>query len=526
MHGSINGLREFADPGVTADFRLGDALIRPRSREIEGPGGGAMIEPRVMKVLLALADARGAVVSRDDLMQRCWAGQFVGDDALNRTIGEIRRLARVTASDGFGIETIPRTGYRLTGAVPEPVAEPATSVAAEGPVTTRPLSRRAVIGGAAFAAATLTAIAAWRSSPGADEARVAALIEQGAQAMRDGLPASDAQGVGFLREAVALAPGNAAAWGKLALAHKRALDDAMPDAATAIVRDCETAARRALVLDPRQSDALAALALLPPMFGDWLAAERRLRAVIAVDPANLAAMSGLAGMLMSVGRHRESGQLSLRVAESEPLSPVNQYRRAYAQWNAGRPGDAERTLDRALQLWPRHPGVWNTRLLLLAFTDRPATALALLGDATTRPVGLPDPHLERLQTGLRALISRAPTDVTATIAAWRAPPLGPVQAVNAIMYLAKLGALDDAFAVAEGYLLRRGTVVVGLERTADQPSINDQRWRKTMMLFLGAMTELRADRRFLPLCRDMGLVDYWRASGTTPDFLRARPLTG
>lgn len=34
-----------------------------------------------MQVLVALADAAGAVVSRDSLLASCWAGLVVGDSA-------------------------------------------------------------------------------------------------------------------------------------------------------------------------------------------------------------------------------------------------------------------------------------------------------------------------------------------------------------------------------------------------------------------------------------------------------------
>jgi formylglycine-generating enzyme len=98
-----------------ADFALGDLLVRPSSREVLTDGRREIIEPRVMQVLVALAEKRGAVVSRESLIQRCWNGVFVGDDAVNRAIGKLRRLAETT--DGrFSIETIERVGYRLIAA--------------------------------------------------------------------------------------------------------------------------------------------------------------------------------------------------------------------------------------------------------------------------------------------------------------------------------------------------------------------------------------------------------------------------
>ena len=47
-----------------------------------------------MQVLVALARRRGQVVSRDQLIETCWAGRVVGEDAINRCIAKVRRLGR------------------------------------------------------------------------------------------------------------------------------------------------------------------------------------------------------------------------------------------------------------------------------------------------------------------------------------------------------------------------------------------------------------------------------------------------
>jgi Tol biopolymer transport system component len=66
-----------------------------------------------MEVLVALAAAQGAVVSRQEMIERCWSGRAVSEDAIERCIGKLRKLAE-RASKSFTIETIPRVGYRLT----------------------------------------------------------------------------------------------------------------------------------------------------------------------------------------------------------------------------------------------------------------------------------------------------------------------------------------------------------------------------------------------------------------------------
>ncbi len=66
-----------------------------------------------MQVLVALQAAGGAMLSRDDLIARCWDGRIVGNDAIDRVIGKLRRLSQSDAGASFSIETIARVGYRL-----------------------------------------------------------------------------------------------------------------------------------------------------------------------------------------------------------------------------------------------------------------------------------------------------------------------------------------------------------------------------------------------------------------------------
>jgi adenylate cyclase len=95
------------------DFRIGALLVRPSFREIGEGSDRALLEPRVMRVLVALARQTGDVVSRDDLIASCWDGRIVGDDAINACVAKVRRTGQ--AHPGFEIETVPRVGYRLIG---------------------------------------------------------------------------------------------------------------------------------------------------------------------------------------------------------------------------------------------------------------------------------------------------------------------------------------------------------------------------------------------------------------------------
>jgi TolB-like protein/DNA-binding winged helix-turn-helix (wHTH) protein len=110
------------DLAEAADFTLGGLTLSPSTREVRWASGAEIVQPRVMQALVCLAEANGAVVSRDELVRRCWGGRIVGEDAINRCIAKARQLAEAGGAPDFVIETIPRVGYRLR--VTAPAAAP------------------------------------------------------------------------------------------------------------------------------------------------------------------------------------------------------------------------------------------------------------------------------------------------------------------------------------------------------------------------------------------------------------------
>jgi tetratricopeptide (TPR) repeat protein len=463
-----------------------------------------------MRVLLALADANGAVLNREDLIVSCWDSLVVGDDAINRTIAELRRISRATGA-GYIIETVPRVGYRLVRAAPDQADPPGSSLGLR-------FSRRrkfmlgmaslVVVGG-------VTLLIPRRPT----NARAAALRLRGEQALRDELPDSLEQGIGFLREAAALEE-DARGAGLLALALRNVSEHAPESETAAAVNDCEAAVQRALSLDPKEPNALAARATLLPAYGDWAAAEHRLRDVLAVAPNHPYSLSALGYLMESVGRSRLSAQLTARAAEIEPLSPVFQYRLAYKLWIAGRVREADQVIDRAMQLWPRHPAVNFARFLLFVWTARYEPALAFLSDTERGGAIMPPPATALWRLSIQALA----TQDLATVEQAKAAQLSAARAsagsaVMAIQVLSLLSNPDAAFAVANGYLLRQGAVAGSLSTSPTQLTVNDQRWRKTAMLFVPTTAALRDDSRFGTLVQAIGLGNYWRSRGVTPDYL-------
>jgi hypothetical protein len=79
--------------------------------------------------------------------------------------------------------------------------------------------------------------------------------------------------------------------------------------------------------------------------------------------------------------------------------------------------------------------------------------------------------------------------------------------------LSGLGAVDRAFAASFEFYFGKRDALTGereLARTHDP--------RMTFQLFVPPTATMRADPRFQRLTTAIGLDDYWRDSGTRPDF--------
>lgn len=505
------------DLASRSDFTEGTLTISPSRRIIAGSAGQASLEPRIMQVLLLLLDASGTVVTRDQIFDECWGGVIVGDDSINRAIGRLRRVLTEVAPGAVDIETIPRTGYRLILRGAEAQVGAAEPITADERNARWSWSRRRLLGGGlALAAAGGAAI--WQ--PGkSKEDPAAQLIAESDAVARAGKQESTAQALALLRRAVAVSPNNAQAWGALALAVARSEHPSLAHT-TSPTLDVERAAQRALRLDPANADAKAALAIAVPYYGDWLAAERRFDAVLAQHPRHLATIDAKAFLMAATGRPRESSEMRLRLLSGEPFDVRLHYRQIYAYWMLDRIAEADQVSSRAMEMFPRHPGVWFGRLWLLASTGRVERALALVDDAYGRPP-LAAPTVASLRSGLTAALTRDRSDVDAAVRQMMAGVHRSVNGVvNAIMLFNIMGATDPAFDLADAYYLERGPILAAMQWRPGQPRVPDVRGRKTNMLFTPNAAIMRRDPRFLPLMQEMGLVNYWRQRNITPDFLR------
>jgi len=492
------------------DFRLGNAAISPSTRTITGPGGKADVEPRVMQVLVLLADAAGHVVTRDTLFSRCWGSAYVGDDSLNRAVGVVRKLAGDIAAGSFEIETISRTGYRLNvldGARPR-------GDVSDSDAQARP-TRRMVVGGGVAAAAMLGGAGLWVARSREDR-EFDDLMRRGEEALDTADPAVNP--IETFRRAVAMRPGNAKAQGLLAYASAMGSAYGETSQVGAAVEDAERAANAALALDPDEPNAQVAMSLLQRSVLDFAASEDRLRAVLASAPDNMPAMRQLWGLLQSTGRSRESLALIEHAMALKPLAAANHYPKAQLLWILGRNAEADRVIDRAMQYWPAHRFVRFARFTIFAFTGRPHAAVAML-DNNQAPQNYSPEAIALWRVSLAALDQRMP----ATIAAARKANLEAAKqdgklTSQAVLALSALGEVDAAFEIANDLLLFRAPAQAQAQVSVKRPTVTGKSWRFAPWLFTPPIAAMRADRRFDALSDGIGLTEYWAKRGVKPDY--------
>ncbi len=102
---------------MQGDFRIGGRLVRPRLNAIDYDETTVHLEPKVMRVLVALAAQPGEVVTRQQLRETVWQDVFVGEDVLIRAISELRRAFQDDPRSQQTIQTVPKVGYRLVAPV-------------------------------------------------------------------------------------------------------------------------------------------------------------------------------------------------------------------------------------------------------------------------------------------------------------------------------------------------------------------------------------------------------------------------
>ncbi|MBD2842576.1 winged helix-turn-helix domain-containing protein [Erythrobacter rubeus] len=507
----VTGSPRPTDLAHEPDFRIGAMEVRPSLRVVTSETGEEVVlEPRVMQVLVELAKARGSIVSRDDLIARCWGGQVVGDGAINRAISLLRALAGDMPHAAFSIETVPKVGYRLVAETNTADESGAGGVGAGNGAIDR---RKALIGGIAAVCAVGLAGAGYAAFGNRSVPREAQqFFERGMQAMREDDGPQYPYAASQFREAVRVAPEYADGWGMLALAYQFGSSyqpDEEQDAAEMRIR---SAADRAFALDTDNPAASAALAWREPVFRNWADAEEKWRALIAHFDELAVARWGLAWVLYEVGRTRDAAE------ELAPYAAAVNRPHTLAQlyWDAGRTDEAQMVIEQALADRPRDTATWFRQFWIFLRSGQEARALALISDESARPLGIPDSEFERLRATATAYAERTPGAIEAAMAAnLAAARQGRRFCESAIEVACELGQTSTAFDLAESYFFDP-RFFMDASRAGKHSSVYVSAPR-TGFLLAPACRPMFANPRYMEILGEIGLTDYWEQTGTTPD---------
>ena len=95
----------------TQPVHLGDVTIDPARHEVTITGKAATLRTKEFDLLLTLAEHRGLVLTREQLLNLVWGYDYLGQ---TRTIDvHIAHLRKILAGSRVGIETITGLGYKL-----------------------------------------------------------------------------------------------------------------------------------------------------------------------------------------------------------------------------------------------------------------------------------------------------------------------------------------------------------------------------------------------------------------------------
>ncbi|MCI0487829.1 MAG: winged helix-turn-helix domain-containing protein [Blastocatellia bacterium] len=347
-------------------LEVGDWSVDRDLNTISNGAREVRLEPKIMNVLLLLAEEAGTVVSKERLMKAVWPDAFVTEQVLINAIWELRKALGDDARMPSYIQTVPRKGYRLIAQVSavtdlspgEMTASPGDKAALEKRVSLHKW-RWAAAGLAMMLLISFAALIILR--PGlltgrTDEQAVA--HKEARNAYAKGIerfdlrsPAAARKSLKYFEEAIALDPLYAQAHAALAANYILlvpkviAPHDGYPKA--------KAAALKAMELDPRLAEAHSSMAMIKLIFDrDWAGAEREFQQALRITPENGLARTWYAQYLLAANRLDEATEQVKIACELEPHSIGAQATAGEIFWWTERYDEAMQAYRKILELDP------------------------------------------------------------------------------------------------------------------------------------------------------------------------------
>jgi tetratricopeptide (TPR) repeat protein len=254
-----------------------------------------------------------------------------------------------------------------------------------------------------------------------------------------------------------------------------------------------------MALDSQNPEGYMALAGLLPL-DRYVKREVLLQKALSVRPTECGCERQAYGdFLTSVGRMQEAVEQYERARDMRPLAPFSNLRFAQALYMVGRNDEADQVLASTLELWPDATSLRLLKLKSALWTRRYDEAIVLL-----KAPDLPLTSTQRraLSDSFEALKSANPAMRTKSVAQLEGFAIDPRYNDRLVVgVLAALGAREAALKAAARLISTRGLF-------------------DAEVLFEPNLAAARGEPAYAALVRRLGLTDYWRSAGNTPDVCR------
>ena len=394
------GPRPRSVSGTPKVVRLGEFRVDLETWEISRNGHRERLREKPFRVLEALAERPGELITRSELQQRLWPDGTVVDfdNNLNTAVASLRTTLGDTAKAPWLIETLPRLGYRLIAEVRfddtgearpgAPIeATPSSPVASPERLDTLPrgMARRrshrwlalgtVVVLGVLMAAVRPRLVGPGESSSGQparpgivpevapDDSAARQSWQQGHYLLARGSAGDLTQALESFEEARRLEP-------RLAPIHAAIAETLVRTsfAGGLELRDglsqAREAARRTLDLDPRSVDGLRILALADlHLEWDFEAAGAGLESALRLDPGDAQVHLAAATFLSAAGANDAAVRAARRAVELDPASTLLRADLGFFLLAAGRYPEALELSEQLAELEPESIHVLGTLVL-------------------------------------------------------------------------------------------------------------------------------------------------------------------
>jgi len=339
----MSGQKSTQDLNKSSRFVFGSVVVDRSDFTVFRADQKQPLAPLAFDVLLYLIKHRERVVSKEELFAEIWKERFVSDNALTRTIADIRHALGDRSVAPRYIATVPKRGYRFIAELIEQ-ADPCTSAeavveASSVPVNETNVNHRQSLRVKLFSLGTtrrmlapiliicvlvlggLCAYVLLRKSKvtrSVDNPDAHALYLKGRERIETMDPGEIEKGGEYLRQAISLAPNYALAHAGMAdyyISAKRRND---PEYYMSRARE---SAERALALDDTVAEAHAIMGRIIEFY-DWdlPRAEKEIKRALELDPQSILIRQAWINHLALQGRSAEALTEGRKALERDPLN--------------------------------------------------------------------------------------------------------------------------------------------------------------------------------------------------------------